>query len=167
MDQFDEFQVTDTSFLDYCHEFIAELYKIWLTWGEEGKLPGRKDFDPIDLAKYLRNVSLVDVDHENQDFRYRLLGTAAVEFRKWDPTGKSVKEGFIGETYHRSWNNYSFVVESKSFLYDCATVPAPSGFLVSDEALFLPLSNDGDTVDMIFVFSTYWNLRSQKNSSPP
>ena len=162
IDLIDEYQIVDKTFLSDCHELIAEIYSIWLTWGDAGKLPSRSDFDPIDLVKFLPNVCLVDVDYQNRDFIYRLLGTAAVEFRRSDPTGLSVKDNFIGESYERAWKSYCIVVDRRSFLYDFSTSLSPSGFSITDETIFLPLSNDGERVDMIFVFSTGFNHRSKK-----
>jgi hypothetical protein len=84
---------------------------------------------------------------------YRLVGTEDVAVRGKDPTGLSVLEGFFGPSVSYVLKSYDQVVASKAPFLDPTHFKAPSGDYVTEETLFLPLSDDGVNVNKILVFS--------------
>jgi hypothetical protein len=136
--------------------YSANLRLMYAYWaGKRGSrpMPRRSDIDPTEIPPHLLpGVMLVDVVPDARRYVYRLVGTMEAEVRGYDPTGKSVGEAYFGENAEDGMKCYDHVVEA------CAPVLDPLPFLErrrgykGAESLFLPLSNDGVTVNMIMVF---------------
>ena len=117
-------------------------------------MPARADIDPVEMPRQLLpGISIVDVVADERRYVYRLVGTGDVEVRGNDPTGKSVLEGFFGPSAEEALRCYDKVVETRAPLLDPTPFTASNGKWVTDETLFLPLSDDGQTVNKILVFS--------------
>jgi hypothetical protein len=123
-------------------------------------MPARADIDPVEMPKrLLPGISIVDVVADERRYVYRLVGTGDVEVRGNDPTGKSVLEGFFGPSAEDALSCYDKVVETRAALLDPTPFTAPSGKWVNEETLFMPLSDDGVTVNKILVFSYSRDVR--------
>ena len=105
-------------------------------------LPGRGDFDPLDLRDYLGSIFVVKEEPETDDFRYTLIGTRITEQVGVDNTGRTVGEvfGAKGKVLYRA-------------VRDGAMPMRVHGLVVwrdqehkSYETLILPLADDGRTV---------------------
>jgi hypothetical protein len=132
---------------------LQSIYAYWLTKRGNRPMPRRADLDPTEIPpRLLPGITLVDVVPDRRRYVYRLVGTMEAEVRGYDPTGKSVGEAYFGENAEDATECYDRVVAT------CAPVLDPLPFLErrrgyrGAESLFLPLSNDGVTVNMIMVF---------------
>lgn len=122
-------------------------------------MPRRSDMDPTEIPpRLLPGISLVEVVPDERRYVYRLVGTADVEVRGADPTGKSVREGFFGPTAENALGCYDQVVATHAPVHDAVPFTATNGRYASEETLFLPLSDDGVSVNKIIVFFTYRNV---------
>jgi hypothetical protein len=129
-------------------------------------MPTRADIDPVEMPKrLLQGICLVDVVADERRYVYRLVGTGDVEVRGNDPTGKSVLEGFFGPSAEDALSCYDKVVETRAPFLDPAPFTAPSGKWSNEETLFLPLSEDGVTVNKILVFSYSRDVRRYSDST--
>ncbi|HEX6119483.1 MAG TPA: hypothetical protein VFZ03_08515, partial [Dongiaceae bacterium] len=81
--------------------------------------------------------------------------TREVDIRGRDPTGKSVLDGFFGPSLDDALDCYDRVVATRAPHYDDDPYVTPDGRYSDDETLFLPLSEDGETVSRILVFGTF------------
>jgi hypothetical protein len=81
------------------------------------------------------------------------VGTGEVEVRGNDPTGESVKNGFFGPSADNALACYDRVVATRAPLLDAEPFTSQGGRYVTLETLFLPLSDDGISVNKILVFS--------------
>jgi hypothetical protein len=137
-----------------CHPNTQAIYRYWLGKCGDRPMPRRADIDPTDMPKgLLPCVCLVDVVPDARRYVYRLVGTADVEVRGSDPTGKSVLEGFFGPSIDDVLSNYDRVVASKAPHIDPQHFTATTGRYVTEETIFLPLSDDGQHVNIVLVFS--------------
>lgn len=137
-----------------CHPHTVALYQYW--WRKRGArvMPSRSDIDPSEMPLgALPGVSLVDVVSDERRYVYRLVGTGDVEVRGHDPTGKSVMEGFFGPSAEDALSCYDKVVRTCAPLLDPVPFTASDGRYVTEETIFLPLSDDGTHVNKILVFS--------------
>jgi hypothetical protein len=93
------------------------------------------------------------------EFVYRLLGTREVEIRGENPTGKRVADTFFGPSLENVIGCYQTVVDHREpYLDDDYYLRDGDDF--ADEAnIFLPLSNDGEQVNMILVYTAYRRVR--------
>ena len=129
------------------------IYTYWRTKRGHQSMPRRSDLDPTEIPpRLLPGITLVDVVPDPRRYVYRLVGTMEAEVRGYDPTGRSVGEAFFGENVEDATECYDRAVAT------CAPVLDPQPFLErrrgyrGAESLFLPLSNDGISVNMIVVF---------------
>jgi hypothetical protein len=102
---------------------------------------------------------LVDVVSDERRYVYRLVGTADVEVRGFDPTGKSVLDGFFGPSIEDVLSNYDRVVRAHAPHIDPQHFRASTGRYVTEETIFLPLSDDGERVNKVLVFSQSREMR--------
>jgi hypothetical protein len=141
---------------------LYALFQYWRSKRAGRKMPARADLDPAELKTLLPSMILVDVVYDvagTPDFVYRLLGTHEVEVRGENPVGKRVAESFFGPSLENVLGCYLSVVNSTvPYLDDDYFVRDGDHF--ADEAnIFLPLSNDGDHVNMIIVYTAYRRIR--------
>jgi hypothetical protein len=115
-------------------------------------MPSRRDLDPCDIPQLLPHIVLVDVQHEpTLDFRYRLIGSAVLDRMAEDLNGL-----FMSEIPHQRrgtafWNNYAMVAEGRRPRFVDVTYVGPDQRVRGVQDMLMPLSNDGDKVNMIFA----------------
>jgi hypothetical protein len=132
------------------------LYEYWRRKCGERLMPRRADLDPSEIPpRLLPCISLVDVVSDERRYVYRLVGTADVQVRGHDPTGKSVIEGFFGPTVEDALSCYDRVVSTKAPVLDPVPFTATNGRYATEETIFLPLSDDGINVNKIIVFFAF------------
>ncbi len=128
---------------------LLRLLRYWRRLAENGRLPARADIAPSDMIPLLPWLVLVDVIRPGS-YRYRLVGTGIVEQVGFDATGMDVEEAYQGADWSLLANDYLYVLQQKK---PCLTVtstqfdpeePVP----LSYRRLLLPLSRDGENVDM-------------------
>ena len=115
-------------------------------------MPRRSDIDPVELVALLPNIMLVDVVDDDRRYVYRLVGTGEVQLRGHDPTGKSVRDGYFAATPEAAEERYDRVYKSREPYYEEDNFQMVDRY-ICEANLFLPLSEDDRTVNMILVFS--------------
>ena len=138
---------------------MREIYDYWQRKRGGRRMPRRPDIEPLELTKLLPGIMLVDVVADDRRFVYRLVGTREVEARGEDPTGKSVGEKFFGSTRENVLSNYDRVCRERMPLFDDYSFSASGGRFIDEQVLFLPLSNDDQTVSQILVYTQHRRLR--------
>ncbi len=114
-------------------------------------LPARDDIDPSEILKILPHVFLLDVRPEPLDFRYRLIGTKMDEHMTGSYSGLWMSEIPHQKAPSRIWASCRQVVEQKQPLSsDTPYVGKHKEFLTTED-LIMPLSDDGEQVNMLFV----------------
>lgn len=150
---------TDSPPLEFpptCRPETVQLYNYWRSKCGNRKMPRRADIDPSEIPpRLLPCLSLVDVVDDDRRYVYRLVGTADVQVRGSDPTGKSVREGFFGPDADDAVSCYDKVCETRAPLLDPTPFTATNGRYATEETIFLPLSDDGETVNKIVVFFAF------------
>lgn len=142
-----------------CHPDIHALVAYWRGKAGVRRMPSRSDIDPSELKPFLPRISLVDVVPDERRFVYRLVGTEEAALRGYDPTGKSVGEGFFGPNRELAFAHYSYVVDHRAPYCYRGDFDVQDGVIENEDVIFLPLSEDGESVNMILVF--YYDYRDQ------
>ena len=135
-----------------CHPDIRAVVAYWRSKAGTRRMPRRTDIEPFDLKPYLSRMTLVDVVPDVRRFVYRLVGTEEVASRGSDPTGRSVAEAYFGTSAEESLMVYEYVARHGEPYCFRDDYHAPDGALETQDLIFLPLSEDGETVNMILVF---------------
>lgn len=131
---------------------VQALYHYWDKKRGARLLPARRDLDPAELVPFLPSIVLVDVVMDDRLYVYRLVGTREVHMRGSDPTGKPVMEhGFLDRAL--ALRNYDHVVLSRAPHVDATPTISSDRAWLDMETIFLPLSENGNEVDKILVYT--------------
>ena len=142
-----------------CHESVRKFYDYWSAKKGGRAMPRRADIEPAELKRSLRMMMLVDVTSDERRFVYRLVGTAEVANRGRDPTGMSVQEAFFGGSLDEALSCYEYVVRNRAPFCYRGDYSAPDGRIETDDVLYLPWSEDGESVNMILVYSHCYSFK--------
>lgn len=137
--------------LDFRCDTIRQLHKYWNRKRGDRAMPRRADIDPVEIPRLLPYVSLIGVEHEPFRLFYRLIGTHITQAVGRDSTGRYFDEIYEGKILDDMARRFSTVVKAKT----PARFMARAFFAGKDyrhyETVHLPLSDDGQTVNMIFA----------------
>ncbi|HET6161635.1 MAG TPA: PAS domain-containing protein [Dongiaceae bacterium] len=145
----------DPAWLARSSDAVKQIYRYWRSKCEGDRLPKRSAIDPVEIPRFLPQITIVEVVPDERRYVYRLVGTKEVEIRGRDPTGRSVTEGFFGPSLDDALSCYDTVVKTRAPHYDDTPYITPDGRYSDDETLFLPLSEDEQNVTRILVFGTF------------
>jgi hypothetical protein len=129
---------------------LLKLYEWWCAHHIEGKLPSRRQIDPLDLKFLLGNLLIIDVSHGPLRFRFRLFGSELAARLRHDWSGKPLDtypDAEFRQHLQKIWeeavtvghpiaNTRRMVFDGRSYRYD---------------GLILPLSSDGERIDALLV----------------
>ena len=140
------------------HPVLADILAYWNAKRGTRTMPTRAELSPLDLREHLGWIIILDALPGFTDFRYRLVGTKVAHYFGADGTGKRISEAFapLGE---------AVVTAIQDIHRRAATARAPvhvqgeaawlaDGFDRFD-SLYLPLSDDGETANMILSAFTF------------
>ncbi|WP_374649756.1 PAS domain-containing protein [Dongia sp.] len=143
---------TRLEWMSTCHPDIRLMLDYWRAKCAGRPMPSRSDIDPAEIRLYLPYVTLVDVVEDERRFVYRLVGTMEVALRGRDPTGQSIVEAFFGRSVESVLEKYETVCRTRAPFYEVDDFQVVDRY-VNEENLFVPLSDDGETVNKVLVFS--------------
>lgn len=136
------------------HPHLIRLYRYWNERRGRRALPARRDIDPLDFSYVLGNVILVDVLRKPLRFRVRLHGDALAVRAGYDFTGKFLDQPPISD--YRA-----YAIERCKGIVETGRPSAVEHNRVLDgrphhyEALWLPLSDNGEDVTMLLCALIY------------
>jgi hypothetical protein len=157
-------RTTSLDFLARCRESTAAFYRYWDEKRRGRLMPARADIEPLEMKSWLAGTALIDVTRDPAApngfaLRYRLIGSRPTMLRATDVTGRRVETGYFGASLEAALENYRLVIEEKTLVYDWDNTPSSDGFAREAETLLLPLSADGESVDMVLVYQEVDTLR--------
>ena len=134
---------------------LRRAYRYWRSKCGDRAMPSRSDIDPIEMAGFLPNLALLDVQWQPLDFRYRVIGTA-IDYHSSAPhTGQWVSEIPGRAPPSRVWDNLRRVAESGTPSDSSVPYVGPHRDFVETAQITLPLSQDGSLVDMLLLVVDY------------
>ena len=138
------------------HAAHKQLFEYWRSKAQPGRLPARKDIDPVDIADLLPRIGMLDVlrDGAGTMFRYRLLGTGITARAGRDVTGKRFDELYEGPYLERQVTLYREIAERGVPFVSNATFPLERDYIRYDR-LVLPLASDNRVVDVIMFLLVF------------
>jgi hypothetical protein len=138
---------------------LEQAYRYWRRKAAERPMPGRADIDPTEIPKLLPDVMLVEVDGTR--YRYRLIGTENTQAQGVNATGRYLDEVLPGPEYRAHvLRLYDECVRARRALYsECLFFsPARRDPERHTKVLFMPLSSDGERVNMVFVVQVFFYI---------
>lgn len=137
---------------------LSSLEEYWQRKRGQRAMPARADINPAEMKANLGWVVLVDALPDLSDFRFRTIGTRVSDYFPPHSTGKLVSEAFAsyGETVVRLMlASYRKVAREKIVLHAWGAADWARKEFLDFEALYLPLSDDGVTVNMVLSGLTF------------
>lgn len=129
------------------HPMLATLMTYWHQKRGKRAMPARADIEPAELKAMLPHIFMVDVEHDPFRLRYRLVGSALVDVLGQDIKGKYLDEmPLLFRTF--AAGAYEEVVKVRVPCYKEVRGIA-AYFRVAYKRLLLPLSTDGQTINII------------------
>jgi hypothetical protein len=136
---------------------LHQAYAYWRRKAAGRPMPRRRDIDPVEIPKLLPAVMLVDVEPGGR-YRYRLIGTENSQAQGIKATGRYLDEVLPGEEYRNHvLGLYDESVRNCQALYSECLFLSPERLAPErhTKVLFMPLSENGDTVNMVFVLQIF------------
>jgi hypothetical protein len=136
---------------------LADALAYWRGKRGSRAMPGRADIDPVEIPKLLPHVMLVDVLGPGS-YRYRLIGSENANEHGINATGLSLDQVLTPPEYRAHvLGLYDECVAARRPLYSESLFLSPQGQSVErhTKVLFLPLSDDGETVGIVFVIQVF------------
>jgi hypothetical protein len=134
---------------------LSLLLAYWEAKRGERAMPARKDIDPLDIPRLLPDIFLVDV-LDDGDYQYRLVGGRIVERAGANYTGLKLSEIASRSSQPLLLEIYEHVLATRrpvqrELPYRMRFTRIPSSYKV----LVMPLSADGERVDMLLGITAY------------
>jgi len=133
---------------------LQRLYDYWIEKRGDRSMPSRADLDPLDMGYMLGHLILIDVLRDPMRFRIRLHGTELARRAGYDLTGKMLDELPITEFRTLAVTSFTKVAETGQ-IHHAQRDRVLDNRRYAYETLMLPLSNDGQTVNMLLVGLRY------------
>ncbi len=137
------------------YDSLRRALAYWDSKRRGRRMPARRDLDPIEIPRLLSQIILTDVLRDPLDFRYRLIGTEVVAVSRRDFTGFRFSELAGKGPDSVLWDNCLTVVRTRAPFSRRPPYVGPRDDVHSGQNLLMPLSSDGETVDMIFQLIAY------------
>jgi hypothetical protein len=138
---------------------LAELYAYWLQLRGDRIAPARSDIDPVDIPHLLPHIALTEiVDGDSgagRRFRYRLAGTQIEQRFGCSLTNRYLDELKHGGYLHYIKGLYDRLIAEKAPVYSESSFKTGDADVLQAKRLMLPLSEDGETVNMVLAGVVY------------
>lgn len=135
---------------------LWQTLNYWRSLCGKRRLPARKDFDPADIPRLLPKLMLADVStpkakSQAPQISFRLVGTEVVGRFGYELTGHHLSEIDYGARADDVADLYRRTVDSAQPQFELIDFQQNKGRHIRMQHLLLPLSDDGDRVNMILT----------------
>ena len=135
--------------LNFVAARLGDLTAYWDAKRGGRRMPGMGEIDPVEMAKHLGRLCLIDVSREPMRFRWRLMGSSVVDTLRLDATGDYLDEADGPAAFESIAESCRWVVRERAPLRSVGTLPHAGFGRIGYESVELPLSGDGENVDRI------------------
>lgn len=124
-------------------------------------MPSRAEINPNDVKTYLGWLCFLEALPGYEDFRFRLIGSRVAEYFLSDATGLTVREAYAAAKAGRSATDaVLWILHKTCTLRVPMRVTGEGGdwrdhYFPDYDALYLPLSEDGVTANMVMCGFTF------------
>ncbi len=128
-------------------EDLRQLYFYWLK-RKAGRFPPPRDrIDPVDLRHLLPSIFIIEVDHEQERFRYRLAGSDVESLVLTKLHGRWLDEAVISPLREFFDESFCICAFQRKVHFRRNTLHLAGRPYIRYARILLPLSNDGEKID--------------------
>ncbi len=138
-----------------------EVFAYWSSLCGERRMPARDAFRPAKIIRRLPTISLIDVCGEPARYRVRLAGTGLREVFGLELTGREIDELPIADQPGYWRGVYETVTASGRPAHGFAALSWRGRPNVVQAWLRLPMSDDGDRVNMVLGYDRFIQVERQ------
>lgn len=149
---------------DIPNDILKDIYQYWLVMKGDRDIPSREDLHPSDIVSLLPYISLINVEHNTQRYRMRLVGTETVKALGKEITGKYLDE--IPEIETHLLDRYNWIVKEKRPYIISDKLRWSSKSFLRFCSVGMPLSGNGGKVDII-MYGSYYEIPSEERTEYP
>jgi PAS domain len=131
-------------------DVIAVALAYWNRKRGTRAMPARADIDPVEIRHILPNIILVDVLCDPLDFRCRLVGSEIERIARASPHGRRFSQSRNFRPGSQGWADYERAVLLAKPVTGPFAYAGPDRSVRGVSHCLMPLSADGQTVNMIF-----------------
>ena len=139
------------------------LYDYWRKQAKENRLPGRNDISPTGFPRLLPMISLLDVERSPKRYRVRLAGTGLRDIYQNEITGQYLDKFDLGCKSQYWLSACCRVVDSKKPAQGIIKSTIKSQDHLVQFWLRLPLSCDGESVNMILCYDAFVSMQKARH----
>jgi hypothetical protein len=140
---------------------LRGLYRYWERKRARRLMPARTDIDPLDLKPLLGHLFLLEAHPARGSFRYRLAGSAIVEMVGRELTGLCLEDIDLTSGLG-PLREQSAIVARRKEPHVLSVLLAARLRRYLCKQLLLPLSSDGENVDMLLGAALYTPMGEEK-----
>lgn len=129
---------------------LVQLYDYWESKRRGRRYPARADIDPTEMKFILGNVDLVEITYDPIVFTFRLSGSVIDRNEGFNMQGKTLDDYPLPEHREAIKRTYLEALESAEPHYEELDRVADDK-LRRYGRLILPLSEDGEVIDMFLM----------------
>jgi hypothetical protein len=141
--------------------FLVDIASYWAGKRAGGAMPARADICPFELRRNLAYIILLDVVGAPPRFRKRLVGSAIVAKEGFDSTGNWLDETVRNDIRDAVLAQHLEAVQGRRMSCYTVSFVGKDGKNYRYQRLLLPLSADGETVNMLFGAVQFFDRASQ------
>ncbi len=135
---------------------LHEILRIWQDLAGSRPMPARADFHPRIFLRHLPDIALVDVQREPLRVRYRLVGTNITRAVGRELTGQWYDRLYPPQIMAQVERVYTWIVTHRRPLRTTGMALFFDRQMYSYEVLNLPLSAEGEAVDMVLAAMKFY-----------
>jgi hypothetical protein len=154
---------TGDGVLPFADARLEAAYRYWRKKAAGRVMPSRADIDPAEIPTLLPYVMLVDV-LEDGGYRYRLIGTETERAHGIKATGRRTDEMIPDPDYRKHvLGLYAECLRERRAVFSECLFFSPRELMPERyrKALFMPLSQDGERVNMVFLIVTFTHITEE------
>ncbi len=145
---------------DLTDPMVLEVLNYWYARRGERRMPRPQDLDPVDFARHMPNLMMIQVDHEPFALTYRLVGEEVAHVHGANYRGRPVRDvdtlrANLGSMLHEL---YKSVAQMRRPVGVGGRMDFVGRGHMHFEAAYMPLSFDGERTDRIFTVTSYREL---------
>ncbi len=137
---------------------VRRLFLYWRSKCHGDRIPRRADIDPTEIPALTPNILIVDIEQDPFRVKYRLVGTKIVEATGFEFTGKYLDEIVLADDEGPFLESYRAACELKAPILSRIKWHLDADTTGEYDACFLPLSDDGETVNKVISLECYESI---------